>query len=127
MLGTVPSDRIPSLYADTDVAVVLLRDKPVFHGALPTKMLEAMAAGKPVVLSAKGEAARLIEREQAGVVVEPEEPAALAAVLGDLAQDPGRRAQLGSAGRRAVEKSFGREQWLGRWHDLLECCRPGDS
>jgi len=120
MLGAVPSERIPGLYAASDVAVVMLRDRPIFHGALPTKMLEAMAAGRPVVLAAAGEAARLIERTRAGVVVAPEDPAALAAALRGLAADPERRARLGAAGRRAVEAEFGRAAWIERWRELLE-------
>ncbi|HEY6549882.1 MAG TPA: glycosyltransferase family 4 protein [Solirubrobacterales bacterium] len=119
MLGSVPSKSIPALYADSDVAVVMLRDRPIFHGALPTKMLEAMAAGRPVLLSARGEAARLIEAEGAGVVVEPENPGALAAALAELASDPARRAHLGAAGRQVVEREFGRDTWLERWHGLL--------
>lgn len=119
MLGAVPSERVPALYAASDVAVVMLRDLPIFHGALPTKMLEAMAAGRPVVLSARGEAARLIKRTGAGVVVEPENAKALAATLIDLAADPELRARLGVAGRQAVEREFGRATSLDRWHDLL--------
>lgn len=119
MLGAVPSERIPSLYAGCDVAVVMLRDRPIFHGALPTKMLEAMAAGRPVVLAADGEAARLIERSEAGIVVPPEDPAALAAAFQSLAADPERRARLGAAGRRAVESEFGRTAWIERWRTLL--------
>ncbi len=119
MLGSVPSRNIPGLYADSDVAVVMLRDRPIFHGALPTKMLEAMAAGRPVLLSARGEAARLIEAQGAGIVVEPENPGALAAALTELASDPARRARLGAAGRQLVEREFGRDTWLDRWHDLL--------
>jgi glycosyltransferase involved in cell wall biosynthesis len=120
MLGVVPATEVPALYAETDVAIVILRDRPIFAGALPTKMLEAMAAGRPVVLAApRGEATGLIEEEGAGVVVAPENPAALAAALAELAADPGRRAQLGAAGRAAVERSFGRAAWLRRWRDLL--------
>jgi glycosyltransferase involved in cell wall biosynthesis len=122
MFGVVPSERIPGLYADSDVAVVMLRDRPLFHGALPTKMLEAMAAGRPVVLAARGEAARLIESAGAGLVVEPENPQALAEALRALAADPARRARLGAAGREAVEREFGREAWLDRWQDLLVRC-----
>jgi glycosyltransferase involved in cell wall biosynthesis len=120
MLGAVPSERIPALYAACDVGVVMLRDRPVFHGALPTKMLEGMAAGKPIVLAADGEAARLIETSGGGVVVPPEDPFALAAAFRSLAADPERRARLGAAGRRAVEDGFGRSAWIGRWRALLE-------
>jgi glycosyltransferase involved in cell wall biosynthesis len=120
MLGAVPSDQIPRLYAEADVAVVMLRDVPLFHGALPTKMLEAMAAGRPVVLAARGEAARVLEGAGGGVVVEPEDSAALADAFAALAADPERRARLGAAGRAAVAKEFGRGPWLDRWQALLE-------
>lgn len=119
MLGAVPAERIPSLYAESDVAVVMLRDLPIFEGALPTKLLEAMAAGRPVLLAARGEAARLVETEACGVVVPPEDPRALAAALAALAADPARRAAMGTAGRQAAERDFGRKAWLHRWHDLL--------
>jgi glycosyltransferase involved in cell wall biosynthesis len=119
MLGAVPTERIPALYAESDVAVVLLRDLPIFEGALPTKLLEAMAAGRPVVLAARGEAARLVEAEGCGLVVPPEDPRALAEALTALAADPPRRRAMGAAGRRAAERDFGREAWLRRWHDLL--------
>jgi glycosyltransferase involved in cell wall biosynthesis len=119
MLGAVPAERIPPLYAENDVAVVMLRDLPIFEGALPTKLLEAMAAGRPVLLAARGEAARLVEAESCGLVVPPEDPRALAAALTALAADPARRAEMGAAGRRAAERDFGREAWLHRWHDLL--------
>ena len=119
MLGAVPAERIPELYAEADVAVVMLRDLPIFEGALPTKLLEAMAAARPVVLAARGEAARLVEAAGCGLVVAPEDPRALAQALAALAVDPARRAAMGAAGRRAAERDFGREAWLRRWHDLL--------
>ena len=120
MLGAVPAEQIPRLYAETDVAVVMLRDVPLFHGALPTKMLEAMAASRPVVLAARGEAPRVLEAAGGGMVVAPEDPAALADAFADLAANPERCAQLGAAGRRAVEREFARGPWLDRWQALLE-------
>jgi glycosyltransferase involved in cell wall biosynthesis len=125
MLGAVPADRIPRLYAEADIAVVMLRDVPLFHGALPTKMLEAMAAGRPVVLAARGEAARVLEGAGAGMVVEPEDPSALAEAFTALAADPRRRSDLGAAGRVAAEKEFARGPWLDRWQALLERAASG--
>jgi glycosyltransferase involved in cell wall biosynthesis len=119
MLGAVSAPRIPSLYAECDVAVVMLRDLPIFKGALPTKLLEAMAAARPVVLAGRGEAAKLVMAEGCGLVVPPENPRALAAALATLAVDEARRAAMGAAGRRAATRHFGREAWLQRWHDLL--------
>jgi glycosyltransferase involved in cell wall biosynthesis len=119
MLGRVPHERIPELYAEANAAVVLLRDKPLFQGALPTKMFEAMSAGRPLVLSAAGEAAALVEEASCGVVVPPERPLELAAALTDLARDRERAGELGAAGRQAVVEGYSRESAFDRWYGLL--------
>jgi colanic acid biosynthesis glycosyl transferase WcaI len=120
MVGRVPHDQVPDLYAEADAAVVLLRDRPLFRGALPTKMFEAMSAGRPVVLSAAGESAALIEDASCGVVVPPEQPVELAAALRDLAGDRSRAEGLGAAGRRAAEQQYSRELAIDSWYGLLE-------
>jgi glycosyltransferase involved in cell wall biosynthesis len=120
MLGSVPHDQVPGLYADAHAAVVALRALPIFDEAIPTKLLEAMAAGRAVLLSGRGEAARLVSRHEAGIVVAPESPAALAAGLRQLAHDPDRLQALGAAGRRAAAEKFSRERFIDRWWDLLQ-------
>ncbi|MGH2848478.1 MAG: glycosyltransferase, partial [Thermoleophilaceae bacterium] len=118
LLGMVPYERVPELYGWADTAAVLLRDRPIFRGALPTKMLEAMARARPLVLSARGEAAQLVETHGAGVVVAPEDPRALAEALLELARDRARLAGMGAAARRCAE----RYDWAAtadRWHALL--------
>jgi colanic acid biosynthesis glycosyl transferase WcaI len=124
MLGRVPHERVPELYAEADAAVVLLRDKPLFEGALPTKMFEAMSAGRPLVLSAAGEAATLVEEASCGVVVPPERPRELAEALTDLAQNRERAGELGAAGRQAVVESYSRERAFDRWYGLLTSLAP---
>jgi glycosyltransferase involved in cell wall biosynthesis len=120
MVGPVPHADVPALLANADAVAVTLRDRPVFAGALPTKMFEAMAAGRPLVVSARGEAARFVERSRAGVVVPPEDPNALAEALLELASDRRRAASLGVAGRRFAEAGLGRERYLAEWIDLLK-------
>jgi colanic acid biosynthesis glycosyl transferase WcaI len=119
MLGPVPHERVPSLYADADAAVVLLRDRPLFHRALPTKMFEAMSAGRPLVLSAGGEAAELVEEGGCGLAVTPERADRLAEALSELAADRRRARSLGEAGRRLAEGRFSRRHALDRWERLL--------
>ena len=119
-LSAVPHARVPELLAEADAAAVLLRDRPVFAGAIPTKMLEAMAAARPVVLSAAGEAARFVEASGGGLVVPPEDPPALAAALEELAADRDRAARLGEAGRRWVEAGFGLDRFVEDWHETLQ-------
>jgi glycosyltransferase involved in cell wall biosynthesis len=119
LLGAVGAEAIPGLYRQADVAAVLLRDVPLFRSALPTKMLEAMAAGRALVLAAEGEAAQLVEATGSGVVVAPEDPAALAAALSRLAEDRALVARLGEAGRRAAA-DFSRARAVERWLAALE-------
>src|SRR5215211_1494220 len=118
-LDAVPHEEVPKLYEQADVAVVLLRDRPIFDGALPTKLLEAMAAGRPVLLSARGESARLVEDARAGVVVPPEDPGALADAIALLDSERGRLAGLGAAGRAYVGRRFEWSNTVERWAELL--------
>jgi glycosyltransferase involved in cell wall biosynthesis len=124
MLGRVPHERIPELYAEADAAVVLLRDKPLFEGALPTKMFEAMSAARPLVLSAAGEAATLVRETACGIVVPPERPSELAGALNDLAGDRKRAGELGAAGREAVVERYSRERAFDSWFGLLTSLAP---
>ena len=119
MLGTVDARRVPRLYADADVAAVVLRDLPIFRGALPTKTIEAMAAGRPVIVAARGEAAELVTSAGAGVAVSPGEPQALADALRELQARPEVHEQLGAAGRRLAEAQFGAGPAGDAWTRLL--------
>lgn len=65
-------------------------------------ILEALAAGVPVVLPAKGAFPEIVEPSGGGLLVPPDDPAALAEALDRLAQDAELRARLGQAGRQWV-------------------------
>lgn len=119
VLGGLPADAVPGLYAEADVAAVLLRDRPLFAGALPTKLYEAMAAGRPIALAGRGEPARLVERSGAGVVAAPEDPAALAAALVSFSERP--EDELRTVGARGVATAaeFDRRAMVERWCALL--------
>ena len=107
MLPSVPSDQVPALIAAADVCVVPLRDVPLFSTFIPSKMFEYLGAGKAVVGAVRGEAARILD-EAGAVVVQPEDPMALADALRELAADPGRRAKMGRLGRQYVQQHFDR-------------------
>jgi glycosyltransferase involved in cell wall biosynthesis len=80
--------------------------------ALPVSVLEAMAAGLPVVGSRVGGMAELVVEGETGLLVAPGDPGELAAAIARLVDDPELRQQLGSAGRTRVEAHFALETFL---------------
>ena len=103
---------VPRLLAASDLYV----SSSHWEG-LPISILEAMAAGLPVVATQVGDAPRAIGVDS-GVLVAPRDPAALARAIADLLADPVRLRGLGIAGRARVRAEFGAEAWAER-HQAL--------
>ncbi|HEY2777611.1 MAG TPA: glycosyltransferase [Gaiellaceae bacterium] len=95
----VPMVESPRILASSDALLVPLSGHPTFEQFVPSKLIDYMAVGRPVVLSAAGEAARLLQRAGAGVVVPPEDPKGLAAALRRLAEHPEDAGRMGESGR----------------------------
>jgi glycosyltransferase involved in cell wall biosynthesis len=104
----VPLAEMPAYVSLADLAVVTLRKSQVMAGARPAKAFVMMAGGKPIVLAAEGEAARLIQSSGAGVVVPPEDHESIANAIRTLLQHPNIAAEMGAAGRNFVVTNF---QW----------------
>jgi glycosyltransferase involved in cell wall biosynthesis len=123
--GLVPHDGVPSLLAASDVMLVTLKKADVFTTVLPSKMFEAMAARRPVVMSVGGEARSVLERSGGGVAVPAGDAVALADAIASLAADAGRREALGAAGGAFVAREFNRRAWAARYEELLNAvsCR----
>ncbi len=87
-------------------------------------VLEAMAAGVPVVQPRHGAFPEWIEATGGGLLVDPESPAALAVGLRQLTCDPVRRHRLGQAGRAAVLEKFDHnaaaDDMLGVYEEVLD-------
>ena len=104
----VPLEDMPAYVSICDIAVVTLRKSQVMAGARPAKAFVMMAGGKPIVLAAEGEAARLIHASGAGIVVPPEDHQALASGIRTLLKNPEIASQMGCYGRKFVVSNF---QW----------------
>jgi glycosyltransferase involved in cell wall biosynthesis len=117
-LESYPNDIMPDVLGSADIALVPLKDS--FRGAVPSKLYEAMGAGLPIVMAGGGEAADILGRAQAGIVVSPGNVAHLAHALRDLATDEGKRAELGANGRRAALYQFDRKVIADHFIDFLE-------
>lgn len=118
LLPGVPRDEVAGILAAADICLVPLRDIPLFSTFIPSKMFEYLAAAKAVIGSVRGEPAMIL-REAGAVVVDPEEPEALAHAIRSLAADPARRAEMGAEGRAYVAEHFDRRRLAERYLGLL--------
>ena len=81
-------------------------------------VIEAMASGKPVVATAHGGPLESVVDGVTGLLVSPDDPAAMASSLARLADDPVMRATMGAAGRRRAVDVFGFQRHLSAFQDL---------
>ena len=98
-----------ALLAGLDVFVL-----PSWVEGMPIVVLEAMAAGKPVVATAVGGTPELVVDGETGVLVPPRDPEALARALTELLDEPERARRLGEAGRARVRERFSEDAMTRR-------------
>jgi glycosyltransferase involved in cell wall biosynthesis len=107
---------VPALLKSADFLVC-----PSRHEPLGNVVLEAWAAGLPVVALASAGPRELIEEGESGVLVPPgEAPGALARAIARLAEDRALRARLAAGGRRAFEAGFTEAAVVDRYRDFFE-------
>jgi colanic acid biosynthesis glycosyl transferase WcaI len=115
-----PRGKIPSLIHASDLCLVLLKKADVFKTVIPTKMLEFMACGRPVILGVDGQAREILEKAQAGIFIEPENSTAIVEAIKNLYHDAGLRHSLGCNGRRYITDHLSRERLATVYSDILE-------
>ncbi|MEZ5659105.1 MAG: glycosyltransferase family 4 protein [Burkholderiaceae bacterium] len=99
LLPPVPKQEARAYINAADLCLVTLRDIPLFDGAIPTKLIDYMACGRPVLCGVRGEARRIVEQADAGRVFEPDDEQELVGAIAALG-DPD--VPLAAMGARAL-------------------------
>jgi glycosyltransferase involved in cell wall biosynthesis len=118
--GALPHEEVPRVLAAATAMVlpsVTARDGQM--EGIPVALMEAMAAGVPVVSSRLSGIPELVPEEVGGLLVPEGDAAALADAMERLAREPGLRARLAEGARRAVERDFDRARNVARLEALL--------
>lgn len=120
-LDPVKKSEMPSILKDVDVALVPLRKLDIFQGAIPSKIFEALAMKKPLLLGVDGEARNhFIEKANAGLFFEPENEIDLARCLSEMAESPKNMLEMGENARRYVSENFNRDVIAEKFYDCLK-------
>ena len=98
----VPQREIGAFMQSCDVMLVPLADQPALADFIPSKLYDAMAVSRAAIVASRGEAASLATETGGGLVVEPEDGEALAAVVRELEADRPRMIAIGERGREAA-------------------------
>ncbi len=110
-LEPVSKQEMPAVLKAIDVALVPLKKLPLFEGAIPSKVFEALAMEVPLLLGVDGEARKhFIDNAAAGWFFEPENETALAHCVRNLAMNPAEIQIAGKNGRQYVSSNFNRDQ-----------------
>lgn len=119
-LGLLKPTEVPALLSSAEIGLIFLEPLPNYVNSLPTKLFEYQAAGLPVVASKFARWVEAFGPDGATAFVDSGDVDASAKVIVALLQDPDRRAQMSSAGRRAVAERYNFESQAKSLTTLIE-------
>lgn len=125
--GRRPKEEIPSILNQSDVSLVHLKPRDIFETVIPSKLLESMAAGLPIILGVKGEAERILIESDAGVVIEPGDSAQLANAIMFLRTNQDIRERYSTSGRAYVDEHFNWDTIANDYLNTIRCSREINS
>jgi len=100
--GRQDKSTVPDFLSMTDVCLVHLLRRDLFRTVLPSKIFEAAAMKKPIILGVEGSAAEIVREARAGICIEPENESELVDAVKRLAADRELAARMGRAGFESI-------------------------
>jgi glycosyltransferase involved in cell wall biosynthesis len=116
-LEPVPKEQMPGFLASADVAIVPL--KILLPGAVPSKLYEAMASAKPVLLIAEGEAAGIVKEAECGLVIKPGDIDELIQGIEYIRTHLHQRIKFGQNGRKLVLLKYDRTSIIEQFAEFI--------
>ncbi len=118
-LDQQPREKIPAFISASDACLVLLKKTDIFKTVIPTKMLEFMSCARPVIVGVDGQARQIIEDAGAGLVIEPENSAALVGAIQQLSANRELGMTMGQKGREHIQQQFSRGRTAEKYLQVL--------
>lgn len=120
MIPRQPLQEIGRYIAAADVQIVSLTDTPLLRVTMPGKVQAALAAGRPVLAHAAGDAASVITSNRVGVAADPTDPAAAAEAIRSMVSCTlGELAAMGAAARKVYDAEYSPAAVSSRLEEFL--------
>jgi glycosyltransferase involved in cell wall biosynthesis len=111
---------IPDFLSMTDACLVHLIRRDLFRTVLPSKIFEAAAMKKPIVLGVEGSAAQIVRESNAGICIEPENEGELVEAVKQLARDPDLTDRMGQAGFESIAAVYDYDRLAEKYAEIVE-------
>jgi glycosyltransferase involved in cell wall biosynthesis len=118
--GRLDKAEMPQVLASSDCLLVHLRPCDLFETVIPSKIFEAMAMQRPILMGVRGESAEIVRAAGSGLEMQPGDADSLVSGLTRLTADRALYQQLCDAGRAFVLNQFSRDAFARRYLELLE-------
>ena len=115
MIWTGFRQDVPRLLAAMDIYV-----QPSINEGFSLSILEAMAAGKPVIATDVGGTSEVVTDGRMGILIPPRSSSAIGTAIVDLLDHPEKRSTLAQAARSHVAREFGVQQMVDAYQQLYE-------
>src|SRR5262249_53432025 len=120
-VDSVGKEDVRNFYAAADVCLAPLRAIRLFESFIPSKIFEMLAMARPIVGMFRGEAADILRRSGAALVVGPEDSRALTEALLNLYQHPAKtRRKRGERGRNFVKEPHSRKALAEKYLEVMK-------
>lgn len=119
LTGLIPKSEVMKYFSIVDVVFVILKNSPLFRTVIPSKIFEAAAMNKPIILGVDGEAKEIVTRYGAGIPVEPENIQEMYDAVLKLKQDRAFYTKL-QTGCCELANAYSREMLAHKMMEIIE-------
>ncbi len=120
LTGQLPKEIVPVVLASSHACLIHLKKCQLFETVVPSKVFEAMAMGRPIIMGVRGPARDIVLQSGAGLEMEPDSAESLLQAVETLADDRQLLARLGRTARQRVASDFNRDVLATRFLETME-------
>ena len=117
--GRLDKSDMPNVLASANALLIHLKPCDLFSTVIPSKIFEAMAMARPIIMGVDGEARDIVKASGSGIDMIRGDAQSLVDSVSQLADDPEMANQLANSGRTFVSEYYTRDVLASRYLDIL--------